>query len=220
MNAPSVSGRLMLAIAAALSAIGFACLFLLVHRPRPLEMQAYMGPYRLEDYKVSMERTPCFGYCPAFEMTIHSNGDATLETPARDPNAPYAVEGRSLLLERKIARETKLDIVASLERGRFRSLAYDYSVEATDLPGTKIEVESPRGNWSVRVYGVPCERDAAESLWEIPGQGAKKPVPDVFCDLAEKLDRVACDAYENGRRTYAGSERLQAVFPPKCEIPL
>ena len=89
----------------------------------------------------------------------------------------------------------------------------------TDGPTTTITLDSPVGRWMTEVYMVPCASDAAQ--WDadmMKGAGVTGFVPDIFCELSDELDEIACDAYLHGERL-GPANNLKPMFPPHCRSP-
>ncbi len=132
----------------------------------------------------------------------------------KDPPEPY--ERKMLLYGSKLPPELHSALITAIERGGFRRLDLDYSVMVTDSSSTMIAIDTPRGHWSTDVYAVPCEKKG--STWSESDRkelGIEKFVPDIFCELAERLDAVACDTYLHGT-PLGPNHDLKPFRPPHC----
>ena len=181
--------------------------------PRPLpgsivHPQA-KAPYQPVRYTIKMQQTPCFGPCPIFDITVRGDGVATLRIAQR--------EGA---MKEAITQEQHLRLVELIEKGNFRSLNSDYSVDVTDLPSTILTVDSPLGWREVSVYGVPC-KTAAKSIprEQLEDFGIKEFVPDVFCSLEEQLNDIACQIYARQSEIDDSNRREGMMWnpAPSCE---
>ena len=172
-------------------------------------------PYRLADYAFRLERTGCFGNCPDFILTVEADGTTIVDTAG---DFPFDGREREIRLQNiryswKIGPARHERLVALLEEGRFWELRSDYSRQVTDSASTRIGVDTPNRDWSVDVYAVPCQSDG----WRPPpDESPLELVPDVFCELAEQLDSVACDTYTQGKKS-SPDDALVPFRPPHCE---
>ena len=170
-------------------------------------------PYVLSNYTIHLERTACFGDCPTFDLTINSDGKTVLTMPASYPIASVrASEMHELKFLGEVGRRRREKLIDTLERGRFWRLKSDYSRMVTDNPSTRIEIRTPERNWSVHVYAVPCQ----SAHWDPIGSESIERVPDVFCQLAEQLDAVACETYGRGMKSSLDPNPVP-IWPPHCE---
>lgn len=207
------SSRRILLYAALLAGCAVTCLVLIyVRGQRDLFLSA-KPPYVLSHYTMRLGRTACFGSCPTFDLSIDTDGKTLLTMPASYPIASgRASEMHKMEFRGEVGHEQRRRLIATLEQGRFWALKSDYSRMVTDNPSTRIEIRTPERRWSVRVYAVPCQSDR----WGPIGDTSVEPVPDVFCDLAEQLDAVACETYGQGLKSSLDSE-LVPIWPPYCE---
>ena len=128
---------------------------------------------------VTMERTPCFGTCPVYQLTIRGDGSV-----AYQGEMFVAVEGAQTAA---ISAEQIQALVTAIEAADFFSLADDYSAPATDLPSTIISVTFNGQSKQVNHYGVCglADIDAA---------------PKGLCDLEKTIDDVTDAAQWVGQR--------------------
>jgi hypothetical protein len=117
----------------------------------------------LQTLTIHFERTPCFGSCPAYTLTIH--GDGRVEYSGKDHvKVKGAQEGRIDAAKIKA-------LAAQFDAVKFLSLP-DYLMDkkctcrrCTDMPSVITEITA--GKTSHRVnhyYGCAC---APKSLWEL-----------------------------------------------------
>ena len=169
-----------------------------------------------EGYNIAFERTVCLGNCPAFTLLIDGEGNVRLTMAAFQENPPEPYEEKTLLYGMKLSPRLHLALIAAIEQGGFRRLDADYSIMVTDSSSTMIAIDTPRGHWSTDVYAVPCEkRGSAWSESHRKDWGIEKFVPDIFCELAERLDAVACDTYLHGT-PLGPNHDLKPFRPPNC----
>lgn len=115
---------------------------------------------------ISLTRTPCYGFCPVYSVSITSGGEVTYigrqfvnvvgEQHATIPSAD---------VERLLARFDAMG---------FESLRDEYRADVTDLPSTTIVLERNGQRKSVLDYG---------------GTGAG--MPEAVRELEAEIDRVA-----------------------------
>jgi len=112
---------------------------------------------RLPFERIELERTPCFGACPAYKVTLHRDGSATYEGGA---HAPREGDFRGSVDPFDYGRLCHL-----IESLGFVDLEREYSVGAiTDLPTVYVRVWSESaGSVSVREYGA----SGPVTLWAI-----------------------------------------------------
>jgi hypothetical protein len=120
------------------------------------------------DLQITLERTPCFGTCPFYQLTIDGNGDVTYE--GKDF---VAVEG---------TRTTRIDsakvqeLVTAFEDANFFSLEDEYRMPATDLPTVITSITLNGRSKRVLHYGLDCR--------------GGEPAPDELCELEQKIDEI------------------------------
>jgi Domain of unknown function (DUF6438) len=97
------------------------------------------------DAVITMERTACFGYCPAYRLTIHGNGQVTYEGIAF-----VATQGTQTI---QLSPEQVQSLIREIEQANFFQLKDAYAVEMTDLPGTRTSVTLNGRSKEVWHYG-------------------------------------------------------------------
>jgi len=130
------------------------------------------------DLVVTMERTPCFGTCPAYKLTVYGDGRVVYEG-----NMFVAVEGQQTTT---ISQDAVQELVAALENTEFFSLEDDYSAPATDLPSTITTVTLDGQSKTINHYGV-C------------GYSDIDTAPKELCDLENKIDEITNSAQWVGK---------------------
>ena len=153
------------------------------------------------DVVIRLERTPCFGSCPAYTVTIL--GDRSVTFVAHDGRATASPGEWSCcdLVRKKVLPLADYNrLVAQIDAMHFFQLKSDYSAEITDLPGVTIMSATPNGVHSVRRYAVPCEteyRKRTTAKRSVPGapdpddylKGVVPP-PDSLCKLESMIDQL------------------------------
>lgn len=107
---------------------------------------------RLPVKRIVLERTPCFGDCPAYRLTLANDGSAIYE-------GRMFVEREGVFLG-ELSLEAFAMLAFATERIGFGSLRASYSAEVTDMPTTIVTVVHSTG-LEVRVsdyaYQAPPE---------------------------------------------------------------
>lgn len=98
---------------------------------------------------ITMERTPCFGSCPSYSLTIHGNGTVRYEGFAF-----VAVTG---VRTDKITEEKIRELVKEFYRIGYFSLQDRYEDPSTDLPSTTTSIAVAGMKKSVYRYGFGPE---------------------------------------------------------------
>lgn len=125
------------------------------------------------DLVVTMERTPCFGACPIYKLTIYGDGRAVYEGEEF-----VAVKGQQTAT---IGAAQIRELVAAIESADYFSLNDDYSAPATDLPSTITTVTLGGQSKTINHYGV-C------------GYSDIDTAPKELCDLESKIDEITNSA--------------------------
>lgn len=94
---------------------------------------------------ITMERTPCFGSCPAYRLTVYGDGRVVY-----DGLAFVATEGRRTA---QLEPAQVQSLIAAVERADFFKLNDEYIVDATDLPGTRTAIALNGRTKTVWRYG-------------------------------------------------------------------
>jgi len=131
MSAGAVAGGLAVGIA-------FVVLFSM-YMPAP----DFSG--ELEDAVISLERTPCFGFCPDYTVTVFGNGMVVYEG-----RNFVAVEGAQKAL---IPQEDVRELVNEFYRVGFFNFNDAYTDSATDLPSQTTSITIDGETKSVFRYG-------------------------------------------------------------------
>jgi hypothetical protein len=219
MSSGHISLARIVAYSLVLFAVAGAGLFFSLHTQADKSLPPiFMGPYNPSDYTIRIKTTPCFGECPVYDMTIDGQGAIVLKTDGaiRSTLNTDKPEFVTVTTSYHINKNHHLALIETLEKGGFPQLKPDYTYPVTDLPSTTISVTSARGSWYSYVYAVQCAHDAKKSPF--PWHDGKS-VPDVFCNMEDKLHEIACDTYQNGMREN-NNYFLDPFFPQSCEIHL
>lgn len=162
--------------------------------------------------RVTLRREPCFGGCPVYAVTVERSGRVSYRT------THYAVGSRGVEETREV-RQARMPapalaaLLRAVESDAYARLRPDYSVDATDLPATVLEVSGGGAARRTRVYGVPCrsEPDA------VPGDHGTR-VPDIFCRVTELMDAASCAKYWSvDASPWPPAQRNRPLpTPPRC----
>ena len=107
------------------------------------------------DVVVTLERTPCFGFCPVYTLTVHGTG--TVKYEGRDF---VDVKGT---VTTNISRNTVAELVAAFEKADYFSLKDAYTERTiTDAPSVLTSITVSGVTKSVEHY--PGDLNAPEAL--------------------------------------------------------
>lgn len=104
----------------------------------------------LEDVTISLERTPCFGFCPDYTVTVFGNGTVVYEG-----RNFVAVEGEQ---RGQIPQEDVRELVDEFYDARFFNMRDRYEQSVTDLPSQTTSITIDGKTKSVYRYGFEPER--------------------------------------------------------------
>lgn len=104
----------------------------------------------IESVLITMERTVCFGTCPAYSLEIYGNGTVVYEGYDF-----VAVEGRQTA---QIPQESLRSLVGEFYRAGYFSLQDRYEQPVTDLPSTTTSITVDGKTKSVYRYGFGPEK--------------------------------------------------------------
>lgn len=108
------------------------------------------GPAQADSLFFSMERTPCFGKCPAYRINVYRSGFATYKGISHTK-----FEGDH---ESRISEDTLALLLAKAESLSFFTMQDKYDGQVTDLPSTIIRVISKeRDKKVVARHKIPAE---------------------------------------------------------------
>jgi hypothetical protein len=131
-------------------------------------LQKERGPSQLliqqpTDVVITMERTRCFGTCPAYRLTINGRGEVVYE--GRDF---VKVSGTQ---RARIDPALVASLVQEAERIGFFELKDEYTARVTDLPTTFVEIRLGDRHKRIRdYYGAPASlRDLEKRIDEVAG---------------------------------------------------
>ena len=100
----------------------------------------------LKILRVTLERTPCYGTCPAYTLTLNADGTAAyLGRLHVSRLGAYQGTFSNQALQR---------LVPLLDRWDFWKMKSRYESLATDLPSQTVTIETNRGKKSVYNYGM------------------------------------------------------------------
>jgi hypothetical protein len=127
----------------------------------PVETPAAEGPVT-----ITLTRSMCFGFCPAYRVTINSDGEVSY-VGERFVNA--VGERRATIPRADVER-----LLRRFDEARFDQLRDAYRAEVTDLPTYTITLERNGRAKTVVDYG-----------------GLSAGMPQAVRDLQDEIDRVA-----------------------------
>ncbi|MFZ1691962.1 MAG: DUF6438 domain-containing protein [Flavobacteriales bacterium] len=90
------------------------------------------GPGKADTLFLSLERTPCFGMCKAYQINLYRSGYATF-----DGRMNMEKEG---LHSARVGLDTMLTILARADELGFFGMQAKYDAEVTDLPSTVLRI--------------------------------------------------------------------------------
>lgn len=139
---------------------------------------------------IQLERTACYGTCPAYAITIHGDGKVEYvgkkHVKVTDPR------------EKQIDAATVKALVAKLSEAKFASIPDQYSGQTctcrkcTDFPSATIDVHTPSGSHRVEHYhGCAC-------------------APKALFDLENGIDKAA------GSQEWTGDTSKAGPFGTTC----
>lgn len=150
------------------------------------------------DFELTLERGPCFGFCPTYTVTVNDKGSVRLkETSFRNVNSGTAQEYYV-----PVASVQKLyDQVVAL---KFFSLKDEYvNNQVTDLPSTQITVTANGKTKSIYMYGLEDD------------------IPQDLQDFADDIDTVLeVKDYLTGNNfpdDPAGGTYPEDIIPPETD---
>lgn len=126
-----------------------------------LSLTAYFYAQNASTVLITLERTPCFGACPAYKLTLHGDGSVVYQGQSN-----VAVEGRH---EAAISPEKVQELLAEFERVDYYSFKNEYHdpfASMTDFPTTITSLTRDGRRKTVRHYhgdmSAPGELTALE----------------------------------------------------------
>ncbi|MGH9461306.1 MAG: DUF6438 domain-containing protein [Vicinamibacteria bacterium] len=122
-----------------------------------------------EDFRISLDRGPCFGACPVYTLSVFSDGRAVYHG-----RQFVDVQGQQTIT--LTAQQTK-ELVDAVISANFFTLADEYTVPVTDLPSITTAVTLEGRTKSVYHYGTGCGTDLDEA-------------PPGLCDLEARLESI------------------------------
>lgn len=152
------------------------------------------------DFVIRLERTPCFGNCPIYTVTVLGDRSVTFISPGK------AVR-KGLL-----SQSDYNALIKQIESIDFFKLRERYVFEVSDAPGALITVIASYRVHGVFRYVIPCETEFRRiKAWtkahpkqmppSVPGsdpiaaaevgfEAAATPPPDGLCKLETMIDRM------------------------------
>lgn len=121
------------------------------------------------DFRIALDRGPCFGTCPVYTITVSADGSLTY-----DGRQFVDVVGEQTASLQASEVQELVDAVIAAD---FFSLADTYTVPATDLPSITMVVTLNGRTKSVYHYGLGCGTDL-------------NTAPSRLCDLEARLENI------------------------------
>ncbi len=151
------------------------------------------------DILIRLERTACFGNCPAYTVTILGDRSVTFVAhDGRSEQKPHEWSCCNLIRKKTLSLKDYNRLVEQIDSMGFFELKSNYSAEVTDLPSVTIMATRLGSSHSVMRYAVPCETEYRKRM------AAKKtnpnsrspydylegvvPPPDSLCKLESMID--------------------------------
>lgn len=132
-------------------------------------------PIDREKLKISLERTGCFGSCPAYLVSIDGHGNVVFQSRDLDDGAPAIDQivdfDRGILFPGrhidKISEKAVDDLVAQIRKARFFELKDAYNYPVTDNPTYFVTIDTGNGKKTIEDYvgekaGMPTSIKALE----------------------------------------------------------
>jgi hypothetical protein len=146
------------------------------------------------DFVIRMERTPCYGDCPFYTVTVLGDRSVTFISPGK------------AVRKGMVSSSDYAALVNQIESIDFFMLKDRYEFEVTDASGVLITVIAGYKVHGVFRYVIPCEtefrriqawnkmhpKDRPSSMVAdaIRYDGAATPPPDGLCKLESMIDRM------------------------------
>ena len=201
---------LMTLVAIALVAIGF---LRSAPKPAPTPVKA---PLRMD--RITLEKTPCFGPCYVYTVTVERDGRATFRATRPLWDGGQRTWRSSIQWHAQVPEASMRALVAAVESPEYAQLRPDYSVMVTDNPSTILTVEGGGVERVTRVYVVPCRKDMPAFVDDDLMRDVE-PVPDIFCSVRELVDVASCARYwaHYQRGSFGGASPNPHPPPPRCK---
>jgi hypothetical protein len=164
---------------------------------------------------IELTRTPCFGPCPVYRVTVERNGEATFRA-MRFVDSPGGVRRGTLVMNQQVPAQSMRALIAAVESPNYAWLRPEYIRGVTDQSDTYLTVKSHGIEHTTHVYAVPCR---SEQVSEFDSVTPAEQVPDIFCSVVKLVDVASCAQYWGG---YApGPQDLRSSetpprIPPRC----
>lgn len=123
----------------------------------------------------TLERTPCFGFCPTYKITVY--GDGRVEY---DGQQNVDVVGKQTTT---LTPEQLNDLIAAFEKTDYFKLSDNYTALVTDIPSTITSVTLNGQTKTIVDYGG-CDFDFQD----------QPAPPQSLCDFEDKIDEVTNSA--------------------------
>lgn len=132
---------------------------------------------------IKLQRTGCFGFCPAYQVTIYDSGTVIYEGYGN-------VESSGLRIT-QIPRSKVYELIAEVHKAHFFGLENEYKEAITDIPTFTISVRMGVTTKTVVRYGC---------------------APQALIDLEYKIDEVANSDRWIGEHSYLRGKRMRCPY--------
>ncbi|HSB88454.1 MAG TPA: DUF6438 domain-containing protein [Anaerolineales bacterium] len=154
---------------ASVRSIAFFAVFLSACGLQPLSPTPTVPASVPADFQVTIERGPCFGACPVYNLTVGADGSVEYEGIRF-----VGVEG---VRTTRLSEDEVKALVAAVVTADFFRLADRYEVQVTDLPSIDTTVTMDGRTKGVYHYGLGCGTEYDQA-------------PQALCDLEALLEGI------------------------------
>lgn len=130
------------------------------------------------DLVITLERTMCFGSCPAYSLTIYGNGIGVYEGKFF-----VMVEG---IQEFKLTKKQISLLVEAFEEAEYFSLEDYYSIAVTDMPSVTTSITFQGKSKLVYHYAWCIDYETVT----IPEGQPRDAAPQALCALEDRIDEI------------------------------
>jgi hypothetical protein len=149
--------------------------------PSPTPTNIFLSVPNIEGYDdlvIQMERTLCFGSCPAYLLTIYGNGKGVYEG-----KFSVKVEG---VQNFTLTKDQLGKLVQAFETAYYFSFEDYYSVGVTDMPSVTTSITFQGHSKTVNHYAWCLDYEKVT----IPEDEISHAAPQALCDLEDKIDEI------------------------------
>jgi Domain of unknown function (DUF6438) len=129
------------------------------------------------DTAIMLERTICFGTCPAYKLTISADGAVVFD------GMEFVKTSR--IVHSKISKDQLKQLIAEFERAQYFSLRESYYSEEDGCP--EFWTDSPTVTTSLRING---QYKSIIHYWGCQENNGESIYPKALFDLENKIDEI------------------------------